>query len=67
MTPGKVYYWHVVAHTPGGDIEGPYWWFETTGSTGEPLLYSPVAPCRIVDTRKGGGMIGASVQRNFHV
>ena len=24
---GTIYYWHVVAHTPGGDIEGPYWWF----------------------------------------
>jgi hypothetical protein len=24
---GKVYYWQVVAHTPGGDIGGPVWWF----------------------------------------
>jgi hypothetical protein len=23
----KVQYWHVVAHTATGDIEGPYWWF----------------------------------------
>ena len=29
MDPDKIYYWHVVAHTSGGDIEGPYWWFET--------------------------------------
>ena len=67
MVPYKVYYWHVVAHTPGGIIEGPYWWFETTGSPSEPLLYWPVAPCRIVDTREGGGIIGASGQRNFRV
>ncbi len=26
---GKIYYWHVVAHTPGGDIAGPWWWFES--------------------------------------
>jgi hypothetical protein len=25
---GKVYYWHVVAHTSGGDIQGPVWWFQ---------------------------------------
>ncbi len=28
METGKTYYWHVVAHTPRGDIEGPYWWFQ---------------------------------------
>ncbi|GAK57065.1 FOG PKD repeat [Candidatus Vecturithrix granuli] len=26
---GKVYYWHVVAHTTTGDVQGPYWWFTT--------------------------------------
>ena len=67
MNSDNIYYWHVVARTSGGYIEGPYWWFETTGSASEPLLYSPVAPCRIVDTRKGGGIIGASFQRNFRV
>ena len=30
MERNKVYYWHVVAHTPGGDIQGPYWWFYTS-------------------------------------
>jgi hypothetical protein len=34
----------------------------------EDLLYTPVTPCRIVDTRKTPtGIIGASTQRNFHV
>jgi len=32
LTPGNIYYWHVVAHTPGGDIEGPYWWFEVSST-----------------------------------
>ncbi len=32
------------------------------------LLYAPVTPCRIVDTRNtSAGIIGASTQRNFHV
>ncbi|MGI0014695.1 MAG: T9SS type A sorting domain-containing protein, partial [Nitrososphaera sp.] len=25
--PRQVYYWHVVAHTPNGEVKGPYWWF----------------------------------------
>ena len=31
------------------------------------LSYTPVPPCRIVDTRKSGGKIGAYTQRNFYV
>jgi hypothetical protein len=32
------------------------------------LLYTPVTPCRIIDTRKtSAGIIGASTQRNFNV
>jgi hypothetical protein len=31
------------------------------------LLYTPVSPCRIVDTRNAGGMIGAWSGRDFHV
>jgi len=27
MELGKVYYWHVVAHTSDGDVQGPYLWF----------------------------------------
>jgi hypothetical protein len=30
------------------------------------LLYTPVSPCRIVDTRKAGGVIDANTQRDFH-
>jgi hypothetical protein len=34
----------------------------------EDLLYTPVTPCRIVDTRKtGAGIIDANTQRNFRV
>ena len=32
------------------------------------LIYTPVKPCRIVDTRNtSAGIIGASTQRDFHV
>ena len=34
---------------------------------GPSLLYMPVTPCRIADTRKSGGIIGAFTQRNFRV
>jgi len=38
-------------------------------NTGGPakLLYTAVPPCRIVDTRKAGGILDASTQRDFHV
>jgi hypothetical protein len=29
---GKYYVWHVVAHTAGGLVDGPYWWFTVDGS-----------------------------------
>jgi hypothetical protein len=32
LVSGNIYYWHVVAHTLGGDIEGPYWWFEVSST-----------------------------------
>jgi hypothetical protein len=31
------------------------------------LSYTPVTPCRIVDTRNSGGIINATIQRDFHV
>ena len=30
-------------------------------------LFTPVAPCRIVDTRRGGGVLANNVPRRFHV
>jgi hypothetical protein len=35
--------------------------------TDKSLFYTPVMPCRIADTRKSGGMIGASTERDFHL
>jgi hypothetical protein len=35
------------------------------GSSALDLVYTPVTPCRIVDTRAAGGPIGPNAQRNF--
>jgi hypothetical protein len=37
------------------------------GSTTEDFVYTPVNPCRIIDTRKAGGKIGSLSYRNFFV
>jgi hypothetical protein len=44
MEFNKIYYWHVVAHTPGGDIQGPYWWFETIGYEDDTIVLGLGAP-----------------------
>jgi uncharacterized protein YdeI (BOF family) len=35
MAPYTVYYWHVVAHTASGNVQGPVWWFETDAFLGD--------------------------------
>lgn len=37
------------------------------GSLGEDVVYNPIQPCRIVDTRVAGGAIGSGQTRNFKV
>jgi hypothetical protein len=37
------------------------------GASSADLIYTPVAPCRVIDTRSGGGALGAGFQRNFYV
>lgn len=37
----------------------------TLGALGNDLVYTPVAPCRILDTRVAGGQIAANGTRNF--
>ncbi|MDA8105303.1 MAG: hypothetical protein M0Z71_07940 [Nitrospiraceae bacterium] len=41
--------------------------FAGLGDSSADLLFTPVAPCRIVDTRVAGGRIDAGTQRNFYV
>ncbi len=40
---------------------------ETLGSSSNDLVYTPVTPCRIVDTRYAGGPIAAGATRDFDV
>ena len=40
---------------------------KSLGDTGDDLVYTPVVPCRIVDTRNAGGAISASSSRDFKV
>jgi len=40
---------------------------QALGSLGEDVVYTPLQPCRIVDTRVAGGAIGAGQTRNFKV
>jgi hypothetical protein len=35
------------------------------GDTAADLVFTPVTPCRVIDTRLGGGPIAANTQRNF--
>jgi hypothetical protein len=36
------------------------------GSATSDLVFVPITPCRVVDTRNAGGPIGANTQRNFY-
>lgn len=38
---------------------------KTLGALSNDLVYTPVAPCRILDTRNAGGAIAANATRNF--
>jgi hypothetical protein len=49
LRPNTVYYWHVVAHTPAGDIQGPYWWFETGSTPREPNKAMPWLKLLLLD------------------
>ena len=37
------------------------------GDSSDDLVYTPVVPCRIVDTRNAGGQIGSNSSRDFNV
>jgi hypothetical protein len=68
---GETYYFAVTAHdTEGRDSDFSNEASTTIGGTPpsvQDLKYTPVSPCRIVDTRKSGGRINAGTQRNFRV
>ncbi len=69
---GETYYFAVTAFdTKGGESdysnEVTYNVPDGKPKPDQDLLYTPVKPCRIVDTRKSGGKINAYQKRNFYV
>ncbi|HEY1203956.1 MAG TPA: SBBP repeat-containing protein, partial [Bryobacteraceae bacterium] len=57
LSPGTAYYWQVVAKNSGGSTSSGTWSF-TTAAPAAGLLFVPVAPCRVADTRNSGGPFG---------
>jgi hypothetical protein len=55
LTPGVTYFWQVVAKNAVGSTPGAVWRFTTAASTG--MVFVPIAPCRLVDTRAGNGAL----------
>jgi hypothetical protein len=46
-----------------GLLPGP----QALGDSAADLVYTPIAPCRVVDTRLAGGVLAAGSQRSFYV
>ena len=59
LTPGATYYWQIVAWSAGGAAGSTTWLFTTASGPTSGLRFVPVNPCRVVDTRSGGGEFGA--------
>jgi len=57
LNAGTVYYWQVVAKNSGGSTGSATWSF-TTAAPSVGLLFVPVTPCRMADTRNAAGPFG---------
>jgi len=59
LSPGVTYYWNVLAQNPGGSAGSSVWSFTTqVGESSGALLFVPVTPCRVADTRGAAGPFG---------
>ncbi len=58
LSPQTTYYWQIVVQNGVGSAGSAIWSF-TTGTAVAPLLFVPVTPCRVADTRNSGGQFGA--------
>ncbi len=73
LSPGTTYYWSVAAVNSAGSTPSATWSFQTaSSSSGTTLLFVPVAPCRVLDTRGaagsfGGPALGAGDIRSFAI
>ena len=59
LIAGVTYYWQIVAWDANGAAGSPTWAFTTASGPTFGLRFVPVNPCRVVDTRSGGGEFGA--------
>ena len=58
LLAGQTYFWQVVARNGAGTTPSPVWQFSTASSSSSGLVFVPVAPCRLVDTRLADGPLG---------
>jgi uncharacterized repeat protein (TIGR01451 family) len=71
LTAGATYYWRIVARNGSGSAASATWSF-TAGAAVMGLRFSPVTPCRLVDTRNpagpfGGPAIAGGTARSFAI
>jgi len=71
LVAGATYFWQVVARNSEGATASGSWSF-TTATSAAGLLFVPVTPCRVVDTRNaagpfGGPPVGANSARSFAI
>ncbi len=57
LSVDTTYYWQIVARDGSGSASSATWSF-TTGAALAPLLFVPVTPCRVADTRVPAGQFG---------
>ena len=70
LSAGTTYYWSVTAKSAADSAASATWSFTTSSSPGgNPggLVFVPVTPCRIVDTRAIGGPLAAGSTRSFTI
>ena len=59
LSVGVTYYWSVTAMNAGGSASSVVWSFTTqVGANPGALLFVPVTPCRVADTRGAAGPFG---------
>ena len=57
LSASTTYYWQIVAQNSSGSASSPIWSF-TTAAPAVGLLFVPVTPCRVADTRNSAGPFG---------
>jgi hypothetical protein len=59
LVMGSTYYWKVIAKGAYATASSSVWSFTVVSSSATGLLFVPVTPCRVIDTRSGQGTTGS--------